>query len=68
MTARYTLTWRSSALKDLKRLDRQAAARILPAIAALVDDPRPPGVKRVKGGTGNSSRTGLEVVVKSHGL
>lgn len=49
MTARYTLTWRSSALKDLKRLDRQVAARILPAIAALVDDPRPLGAKHLKG-------------------
>jgi mRNA interferase RelE/StbE len=49
VTTRYTLTWRSSARKDLKRLDRQVAARILPAIAALADDPRPSGVKRLKG-------------------
>jgi mRNA interferase RelE/StbE len=49
VTARYALTWRSSARKDLKQLDRPVAARILPAIAALADDPRPPGVKRLKG-------------------
>lgn len=49
MTARYTVSWRPSARKDLKRFDRQVAARILPAIAALADDPRPPGVKRLKG-------------------
>lgn len=30
-------------------MDRRVVARILPAIAALADDPRPPGVKRLKG-------------------
>lgn len=49
MTARYRLDWRSSARKDLNRLDRQVAARILLAINALTNNPRPPGVKRLKG-------------------
>jgi len=35
VTARYRLDWRPSARKDLNRLDRQVAARILLAINAL---------------------------------
>jgi mRNA interferase RelE/StbE len=49
VSARYTLAWRTAARKDLKRLDRQVAARILRRLAALADDPRPPGVTHLSG-------------------
>lgn len=49
MTARYSLAWRSAARRDLKRLDPQVVARVLPAIYALADNPRPAGVKRLRG-------------------
>jgi len=52
MTKRYTLAWRPAARKDLKRLDRQVAARVLRALAELVNEPRPPGVTRLTGPDG----------------
>lgn len=46
--------WRGAqrARKDLKRLDRQVAARILRRLADLATDPRPPGVTRLTGHDG----------------
>jgi len=40
---RYTVEFERSAKKELDRLDRQVRARVLRKIAALADDPRPPG-------------------------
>jgi mRNA-degrading endonuclease RelE of RelBE toxin-antitoxin system len=41
----YDLTFRPAALRSLRKLDRQVAARIKTATEALRDDPRPSGVK-----------------------
>ena len=47
MSDRYTVEFERSARKDLDRLDQQVRARIVRKIAALADDPRPPGVVRL---------------------
>jgi mRNA interferase RelE/StbE len=46
---RYTVEFERPARKDLDRLDQQVRARIVRKIAALADDPRPPGVVRLSG-------------------
>lgn len=45
--ATYKISWRSAALRDLKRLDRQVASRIVSAVEALVKDPLPRGVRKL---------------------
>lgn len=45
----YSIEWKSSALKELKRLDRQAIPRILRAVEALGDDPFSGDVRKLKG-------------------
>jgi mRNA interferase RelE/StbE len=45
VTSHYEIEFRRSADKQLARLDGRTRARILRAIVALSDDPRPPGVK-----------------------
>ena len=45
----YSIEWKSSALKELKRLDRQAIPRILRAVEALADDPFSGDVRKLKG-------------------
>ena len=49
MSDRYTVEFERSAKKELDRLDGPVRARVLRKIAALVDDPRPPGVTRLVG-------------------
>jgi mRNA interferase RelE/StbE len=49
---RYDLTFRPAALRSLRKLDRQVAARIKAATEALRDDPRPGGVKMLTGAHG----------------
>jgi mRNA interferase RelE/StbE len=49
---RYDLTFRPAALRSLRKLDRQVAARIKAATEALRDDPRPAGVKMLTGAHG----------------
>jgi mRNA interferase RelE/StbE len=46
---RYSVEFRRSADKELGQLDARVRARLLRTIAALADDPRPPGVKRLAG-------------------
>jgi mRNA interferase RelE/StbE len=46
---RYSLEWRPSARKELKRLDKSVAARIVRKVNELADDPRPAGVIRLTG-------------------
>lgn len=46
---KYRLQIRRSAKRDLQRLPRSFFARINPRILALCDDPRPPGVRKLKG-------------------
>jgi len=48
----YEITYTRSALKTLRKLDREIARRALRAIDALAQDPRPPGCRQLKGGAG----------------
>jgi len=47
--ATYRIEWKPSALRELKRLDRQAIPRILEAVESLRLDPFPPGVRKIRG-------------------
>lgn len=46
--ATYRITFKSSAAKELGKLDKQTQRRILTAIDALALDPRPSGVKKLR--------------------
>ena len=46
----YRIEWKSSALRELKRLDRQIVPRIVAAVESLSLDPFPSGVKKLRGG------------------
>lgn len=48
----YTIVYKPSVAKSLRKLDRQTARRLLAAIAELADDPRPPGCRQLTGGDG----------------
>lgn len=48
----YEITYARSALKELRKLDRQIARRVLRAIDALADEPRPLGCLQLTGGEG----------------
>jgi len=45
----YTIIFKSSALKELEQFPKQVVKRIVPAIDKLAIDPRPTGVKKLKG-------------------
>ncbi len=45
----YTLTWKRSALKDLRALPHDVIARVIAATELLVDAPRPPGARKLAG-------------------
>lgn len=45
----YEIEFTTAAARDFKKLDPQVCRRIVPAIEALADDPRPTGVKKLKG-------------------
>ena len=47
--ASYSLIVRKSVCKDLKGISKDDVRRILACIAALADDPRPPGSKKLSG-------------------
>jgi mRNA interferase RelE/StbE len=47
--SKYRVIFETSARSDLKRLPRLQVERILTRISALVDNPRPPGVKKIAG-------------------
>lgn len=49
---------RPAALRALKRIDHQDQARIRGAIALLAADPRPPGMKTLRGRQGLRIRVG----------
>jgi mRNA interferase RelE/StbE len=49
--ASYRVVLTSSAQKELRRLSAQLNARIVPRLEDLADNPRPPGCKKLKGGT-----------------
>ena len=46
---RYEIIIKKSVRKDMKGLARKDARRIVEAIGALADDPRPPGAKKLSG-------------------
>ena len=46
----YDIEWKSSALKELKRLDRPIIPRIIQAIESLSLNPYPLGYRKLKGG------------------
>ena len=48
--ATYQIEWKRSALRELKRLDRQIVSRIVTAIDSLSANPFPPGIKKLHGG------------------
>lgn len=45
----YRIEWKSSALKELKRIDRTIIPKIVDTIQSLATDPRPSGVRKLKG-------------------
>ena len=47
--ASYRIEFAKSAVKDLRGIDRKAVPRILVAVEALADDPRPPRSKKLVG-------------------
>lgn len=51
-TPRYSITYKPSAAKALRKLDRQHQRAIVNAIGDLADEPRPDGVKKLQGGNG----------------
>lgn len=54
----YEIHVRPAALRALKRIDPQDQARIRGAIALLAADPRPPGMKALRGRDGFRIRVG----------
>ena len=46
----YRIEWKPSALRELKRLDRQVVPRIVAAIEQLTANPFPSGVRKMQGG------------------
>lgn len=47
--ATYQIEWKSSSLKELKRFDRKVIPRIVSAVGSLANDPRPSGVRKLRG-------------------
>ena len=45
----YEIEWKSSALRELKRLDPQTTSRILDAVQALSSNPLPVGARKLQG-------------------
>lgn len=47
--ASYSIRWKQSAQKELKRLEQRMIPRIIAAVEALADKPQPSGSKRLQG-------------------
>ena len=47
----YSIEWKASAAKELRKLPKIIIARILHAVEALREDPRPDGVKKLTNST-----------------
>ncbi|PWW82500.1 type II toxin-antitoxin system mRNA interferase toxin, RelE/StbE family [Prosthecochloris marina] len=45
----YQIEWKSSALKELKRIDKAVVPRIVDTVQSLASNPRPSGVRKIKG-------------------
>lgn len=50
--APYSVTYKNSAAKTLRKLDRQYQQAIITAIGDLAKEPRPYGAKKLQGGRG----------------
>ncbi|SBW19307.1 type II toxin-antitoxin system RelE family toxin [Protofrankia symbiont of Coriaria ruscifolia] len=46
---KYEVEWTTRALRELRKLDRTAARRVLLAVTRLADDPRPAGARALVG-------------------
>jgi mRNA interferase RelE/StbE len=46
----YRIEWKSSAVREIKRLDRKVVARIVAAVDGLSSEPFPVGAKKLRGG------------------
>ena len=47
--SRYAVEFTSAAAKEIRKLDGVTRSRVVRAVAALADEPRPPGVKKLSG-------------------
>lgn len=54
----YSIEFRPSALRTLRKLDSEQQARIRGAIIILAQDPRPPGSRKLQGREGYRVRVG----------
>lgn len=61
----YSVTFLRRAEKELDRLPKQEAARVLNAIRALSETPRPPGSRNLRGRAGWRIRIGVYRVIYS---
>jgi mRNA interferase RelE/StbE len=43
------IEWKASALRELKKIDRQVVGRIVRAVEGLADDPFPAGGRKLRG-------------------
>jgi len=46
----YDIEWKSSAIKELRRLDKKIIPRIIKAVETLSLNPFPSGVRKLRGG------------------
>ncbi|MDP3971367.1 MAG: type II toxin-antitoxin system RelE/ParE family toxin [Candidatus Nanopelagicales bacterium] len=51
MADKYTVSLAPAAIRDLKKLDRAGRHRVQTAIDLLATEPRPPGARKLSGGT-----------------
>lgn len=47
--ATYRIEWRSAAVRELKRLDRDVVPRVIQAVEDLAGNPFPAGVRKLRG-------------------
>lgn len=52
MTANYSVVFKPSAAKELRKINRNDQTRIAKKIQELTSNPYPPGVKKIVGGDG----------------
>jgi mRNA interferase RelE/StbE len=46
----YRIDWKPSALKELKKIDRQIIPRVVQTVEGLASNPFPAGVRKIQGG------------------
>ncbi len=46
----YRIDWKPSALKELKKIDRQFIPRVVQTVEGLAANPFPAGVRKIQGG------------------